>query len=98
MSSAFLCGGNWNNGVRDGARNVRLNNYPWNVNTNYGSRLACDNVCNNMVFTMNRCNCFKELCTVVDGLYAVYQIAVLVARLSRSEITLAGLPAGSRRF
>jgi formylglycine-generating enzyme required for sulfatase activity len=39
---AFLCGGYWNNGVRGGARNVRLNSYPWNVSTSFGSRLACD--------------------------------------------------------
>jgi hypothetical protein len=42
MLSAFICGGNWNNGVHCGGRTVNLNNYPWNVNTNIGSRLACD--------------------------------------------------------
>lgn len=35
--------GNWNNGVHAGARAVNANNYPWNVNTNIGARLACDN-------------------------------------------------------
>jgi hypothetical protein len=44
MPSALLCGGNWNNGVHCGSRAVNLNNYPWNVNTNIGSRLACDTV------------------------------------------------------
>jgi hypothetical protein len=44
MLSAFICGGNWNNGVNCGGRAVNLNNYPWNVNTNIGSRLACDSV------------------------------------------------------
>jgi hypothetical protein len=35
--------GNWNNGVNAGPRTVNANNYPWNVNTNNGVRLACDN-------------------------------------------------------
>jgi hypothetical protein len=35
--------GNWNNGVNAGSRTVNANNYPWNVNTNIGVRLACDN-------------------------------------------------------
>jgi hypothetical protein len=35
--------GNWNNGVNAGSRAVNANNYPWNVNTNIGVRLACDN-------------------------------------------------------
>jgi hypothetical protein len=35
--------GNWNNGVYAGTRTVNANNYPWNVNTNIGCRLACDN-------------------------------------------------------
>lgn len=34
--------GNWNNGANAGSRCVNLNNYPWNVNTNIGSRFACD--------------------------------------------------------
>lgn len=38
----MFAGGNWNNGAHDGARTVNLNNYPWNVNTNIGCRLACD--------------------------------------------------------
>jgi len=42
MLSAFRCGGNWNNGVNAGSRAVNLNNYPWNLNTNTGVRLACD--------------------------------------------------------
>jgi hypothetical protein len=37
-----MYGGNWNNGVNCGPRTVNLNNYAWNVNTNIGSRLACD--------------------------------------------------------
>ena len=44
MLSAFYCGGNWNNGVHAGARCVSLHNYPWNVSTNIGARLACDKV------------------------------------------------------
>jgi hypothetical protein len=44
MLSAFICGGDWNNGVACGGRSVNLDNYPWNVNTNIGSRLACDSV------------------------------------------------------
>lgn len=35
-------GGNWNRGVYAGPRAVNTNNQPWNVNTNIGSRLACD--------------------------------------------------------
>jgi hypothetical protein len=38
-----MISGNWNNGVHAGARTVNANNYPWNVNTNIGVRLACDN-------------------------------------------------------
>jgi hypothetical protein len=38
-----MSSGNWNNGVHAGARAVNANNYPWNVNTNIGVRLACDN-------------------------------------------------------
>ena len=41
---ALHCGNNWNNGVHCGPRTVNLNNYPWNVNTNIGARLACDKV------------------------------------------------------
>jgi formylglycine-generating enzyme required for sulfatase activity len=40
--SAFLCGGNWNGGVYCGGRSVYLSNSPWYVDTNVGSRLACD--------------------------------------------------------
>jgi hypothetical protein len=36
-------GANWNEGVHAGPRAVNVNNYPWNVNTNIGSRLACEN-------------------------------------------------------
>lgn len=39
---AFICGGNWNNGVHDGDRAVNCNNYPWNVNTNIGVWCVCD--------------------------------------------------------
>jgi hypothetical protein len=35
-------GGNWSNGAIAGSRYVNLNNYPWNVNTNIGSRFACE--------------------------------------------------------
>ena len=41
--SALVCGSNWDNGDRCGPRTVNANNYPWNVNTNIGARLACDN-------------------------------------------------------
>ena len=64
MLSAFACGGNWNNGVYCGGRSVYLNNYPWNVNTNYGSRLACDSVYKSSLQIRR----FKELRTVVDGI------------------------------
>lgn len=39
----YLAGANWDNGVHAGARTVNVNNYPWNVNSNIGSRLACEN-------------------------------------------------------
>ena len=42
--AALIAGGNWNNGVQDGARAVNCNNYPWNVNTNIGARGACDSL------------------------------------------------------
>jgi hypothetical protein len=38
-----MLSGNWNNGVSAGTRTVNANNYPWNVNTSIGVRLACDN-------------------------------------------------------
>jgi hypothetical protein len=38
-----MSSGNWDNGVYAGARTVNTNNVPWNVNTNIGVRLACDN-------------------------------------------------------
>lgn len=38
----YLAGGYWSNGVVAGSRAVNVNNYPWNVNTNIGSRFACD--------------------------------------------------------
>jgi len=37
-------GGNWNNGVKAGARAVNVNNDAGNVNTNSGSRFACDSM------------------------------------------------------
>jgi hypothetical protein len=40
--SAFICGGDWNNGVACGGRSVYLAHYPWYVSTSVGSRLACD--------------------------------------------------------
>jgi hypothetical protein len=54
MLSAFICGGNWNNGVNCGGRAVNLNNYPWNVNVNIGSRLACDEQVNGF-YTSSLC-------------------------------------------
>ncbi len=42
-------GANWNDGVHAGPRAVNLNNYPWNVNTNIGSRLACENRINQTI-------------------------------------------------
>ncbi len=36
-------GANWNNGVYAGSRAVNANNVPWNMNTNIGARLACEN-------------------------------------------------------
>ena len=36
-------GANWNNGAFAGARSTNLNNQPWDVNTNIGARLACEN-------------------------------------------------------
>jgi len=54
MLLAFNCGGNWNNGVHAGARTVNLNNWPWNVNTNRGCRLACDLSYGSMGHLMNR--------------------------------------------
>lgn len=39
-----VCGGNWDYGAYCGARAVYLNNYPWNVNPNIGSRFACDSL------------------------------------------------------
>lgn len=40
----MFAGGNWNDGVNAGSRTVNLNNYPWNVNTNIGCRLACEDL------------------------------------------------------
>ncbi len=39
----LAAGGNWNDGVRTGSRTANLINYPWGVNTGFGSRFACDN-------------------------------------------------------
>lgn len=36
-------GANWNNGVNAGPRAANVNNQPWDVNTNIGVRLACEN-------------------------------------------------------
>jgi len=38
----LLAGGNWNNLAHAGARAANVNNWPWQVNTNIGVRLACD--------------------------------------------------------
>lgn len=56
--------GNWNNGVNAGPRCVNANNYPWNVNTNNGVRLACDNF---LCLIMN-----KDICKIT-----VLQIVIL---------------------
>ncbi len=39
----MLVGANWDNGVFAGPRAVNVNNWPWNVSTNIGVRLACEN-------------------------------------------------------
>jgi formylglycine-generating enzyme required for sulfatase activity len=39
---ALIAGGNWDNGLRAGARTVNANGYPWDVATAIGVRLACD--------------------------------------------------------
>ena len=43
-------GANWDNGLRAGPRAVNVNNYPWNVNVNIGSRLACENRINQTIW------------------------------------------------
>jgi formylglycine-generating enzyme required for sulfatase activity len=40
--AAFHCGGNWHYGANCGGRAVSLHDYPWDVSTAIGSRLACD--------------------------------------------------------
>ena len=40
--AAFIAGGDWSDGVYCGARAVLLSYYPWDVNTGFGVRLACD--------------------------------------------------------
>lgn len=42
--AALIAGGRWNNGVRAGARAVGCSDYPWNVNTSFGVRGACDSM------------------------------------------------------
>ena len=42
--AALGAGGDWGNGANCGARAVRCNNYPWNVNTSIGARGACDSL------------------------------------------------------
>ena len=42
--AALLAGGGWNNGGRCGARAVNCADYPWNVNTSFGARGACDSM------------------------------------------------------
>jgi len=39
---ALHCGSSWVNGVHCGPRTVSVSNYPWNVDTHFGGRLACD--------------------------------------------------------
>jgi formylglycine-generating enzyme required for sulfatase activity len=39
---ALAAGGGWSSGVTAGARAVNATNYPWNVSSNVGVRLACD--------------------------------------------------------
>lgn len=42
--AALLAGGDWSDGVRAGARAVRCNICPWNVNAYIGVRGACDSM------------------------------------------------------
>ena len=42
--AALVAGGDWYDGAICGARAVRCNNYPWNVNTFIGARGACDSL------------------------------------------------------
>ena len=42
--AALIAGGNWNRGVRAGARAVYCCDYPWSVSTNLGVRGACDSM------------------------------------------------------
>ena len=55
-----VCGGNWNDGAYAGSRSANLNNYPWNVNPNIGSRFARD-------FNYIQRHSFTELCPSVYG-------------------------------
>ncbi len=40
--SALICGHDWYNGAHCGPRTVDVCNYPWNVGSSIGARLACD--------------------------------------------------------
>jgi hypothetical protein len=40
--ASLIAGGLWGHGVNAGPRTVYADNYPWNVYTAYGVRLACD--------------------------------------------------------
>jgi len=81
MLSAFICGGNWNNGVNAGSRTVNLNNYPWNLNTNIGCRLACDLLMSvKCIIHKNRYGILRNIRAVVNNIFhIVYQIVFLVA-------------------
>ncbi len=41
---AYIAGAVWSEGVHAGPRAVGVHRYPWDVSTNIGSRLACDNL------------------------------------------------------
>lgn len=42
--AALIAGGNWDDGVRAGARTVICSDYPWSVNTTVDVRGACDSM------------------------------------------------------
>ena len=41
---AFICGGDWNDGVHDGDRAVYCSAYPWDVSSNIGVWCVCDSL------------------------------------------------------
>jgi hypothetical protein len=105
MYSAFICGGNWNNGVHAGARAVNTNNYPWNVNSNIGSRLACDNkvassntkapFCGAQTRLLYGASCSGK---PMASIKTVYQIAALVGNSVVGKTMLAAFPREGSSF